>query len=502
MGASSHEPASSPQLSKPPGTMDYRNPRQNTREAAKERRKRAAANALAEQSRLGSESEQKFTSSVKAPGISEGVPQSLHTISAKWLDTPISGFATEAAKSIDTLTTPNSNSHLHTLPAVCHDDKVLHQGAGVDNDSSQATNGGPVTGSAELSEATPLATVVSPKKLSPNNYAKRGARYDVKFLSTKDETIKCDAPGYTSKQMFLEWDGIDRETLTIVNGDKECLLIEFGTIHRVSYNPTGQHLQLIFTPTAQLGIQAAVIAMNALPPNEWVELQQLFRQVEKKWHIKCDQEDMSFFDDSIKSMRKKPFKKMETPHVNRSDITRQKTAEKLPKAPHQLSLPTASRRQSLGPNLGTSSKIVKTPKNNVERPKAHLSVEVRNIMAAKLHDEPPRIPRLKTPSKSPSVTSNLMSRTSQSPLKEGTESQRSYYDRDSPTKCSTGSQNRNQVPQSSATPGRAVSPNGLSSLFGSDDSDHDSSNFGQPDRTPSQRFTDQMNDARMLSSKS
>ena len=64
---------------------------------------------------------------------------------------------------------------------------------------------------------------------------------------------------------------------------------------------------------------------------------------------------MGSFDDSMKYMRKKPFEKMETPHVNRSDIIRQKAAEKLPKAPRQISLSTASWRQSLGPNLGIIS---------------------------------------------------------------------------------------------------------------------------------------------------
>ncbi|OBT62816.1 hypothetical protein VE03_07689 [Pseudogymnoascus sp. 23342-1-I1] len=443
-----HGPGSSPQSLKPPATTTYTKPPQNAEAAAKERRKRAAAKALATQARLRSESLQQSASSVnKTTKVPRGSQESPNISPAKSPHTSGSGCT--------------------TIPV----------------------DAGPVTNA-------------SPKKLSPSNYANIGARFGVRFLTMQDGTMKCDGPGYMSKSIFLEWDGIDREALKVVNGDKECLFIEFGTIQRVSYNPTSQHLQLIFKTTTEEELQTVVIAMNALPSEEWVQLQQLFRQVEKKWRIGCDQEDTSFFNASIKSMRKKPYKKMETPCLNRSDTATQNAAEKLP--PRRSSVPITSQRQSVRPNLGITSKVSKTPKIKSERPKAHLSVEIKNIMAAKVIDQPLRIPRLSTPSKSASNTSNLMSRISQSPLKEEIESQRrtslGYSDRDSPTKRSIGSQNRSRFSQPSATPKRDVSPHGISSLFGSDDSDNDLSIFKQPDKTPSQRFNDKMNEAKMMSS--
>lgn len=510
----SHELGSSPQSSKPPRTT--KNPRspQDAEEEAMERRKKAAAKALAEQSRLRAKSSQKPTSSVKGSKLPEVGQKPPNISPAKSPRTAHSGFTTASEKPISIQTILSSTPGRDILPAAFHDNTIFPQATRTTNNPSEATHTDPTTNNAELAAATdgaettpapaPLATNASPKKLSPNNYAKRGARFEVQFLSTKDETIKRDDPSYTSKQMFLEWNGIDSESLKVVNGDKECLLIEFGTIQRISYYPTGQHLQLIFRATTQEELQTVVIAMNALPREEWVQLQQLFRQVQRKWRIRCDQEDMSFFDAAIKSMRKKPYKKMKTPCLNRSNIMVQKAAEKLTQAPRQQSLPKASRRQSVGPNLGTTATIATTPKNKVERPKAHLSIEVKNIMAAKVIDQPLQIPRLSTPSKPPSVTSSLLSRTSQSPLKEGIESQRSisrgYVNRDSPTKRSIGPKNR-EVPQSSATLERDISPHGLSSLFGSDDSEHDFSGFEQPNRTPSQRFKDQMNEAKMVSSK-
>ncbi|OBT88672.1 hypothetical protein VE02_03228 [Pseudogymnoascus sp. 03VT05] len=501
-----HEPNSSPQSSKTLETTNYTKSPQDAEEEAMERRKKAAAKALAEQSRLRAKSSQKLTSSANNLRLPE------RNISpAKSTGTSHSGFTTAPESPIGNHAILSSTSQRDVLPRVFHDNEILPQATGATNNPSQATHTEATANNAELAaaavtpspapESEPLAANVPLKKLSPNNYAKRGARFEVQFLSTKDETIKRDGPSYTSKQMFLEWDGIDREALKVVNGDKECLLIEFSTIQRISYNPTGQHLQLIFTATTQEEQQTVVIAMNALPREEWVQLQQLFRQVERKWRIRCDQEDMSFFDAAIKSMRKKPYEKMETPYLNRSNAIGQKAAEKLTQAPRRQSLPKASRRQSVGPTLSTTAKIAKTPTNKVERPKANLSVEVKNIMAAKVIDQPLQIPRLSTPSKPPSVTSSLLSRTSQSPLKEGTQSQRrDYGNRDSPTKRSVGPQNRSHVPQSSATLERDTSPHGLSSLFDSDDSEHDFSGFEQPDRTPSQRFKDQMNGAKMVSS--
>jgi hypothetical protein len=512
----SHELGSSPQSSKPPGTT--KNPRspQDAEEEAMERRKKAAAKALAEQSRLRAKSLQKPTSSVKGSKLPEVSQKSPDISPAKSPRTSHSGFTTGSENPIGAQTILSSTSGRDILPAAFHDNTILPQTTRTTNTPSEATHTDPTTNNAELAatevtaaaETTPApapATNVSPKKLSPNNYAKRGARFEVQFLSTKDETIKRDDPSYASKQMFLEWDGIDTESLNVVNGDKGCLLIKFDTIQRISYNPTGQHLQLIFSATTQGELQTVVIAMNALPREEWGQLQQLFRQVERKWRVRCDQEDMSFFDAAIKSMRKKPYEKMETPCLNRSNAIGQKAAEKFTQAPSRQSLPKASRRQSVGPSPITIAKIARTPKNKVERPKAHLSVEVKNIMAAKVIDQPLQIPRLSTPSKPPSVTSSLLSRTSQSPTKERTEAQRSisrgYGNRDSPTKRSVGPKNRSQVPQSSATLERDISPHGLSSLFGSDDSEHDFSGFEQPDRTPSQRFKDQMNEAKMVSSK-
>ncbi|KFY18318.1 hypothetical protein V493_08717 [Pseudogymnoascus sp. VKM F-4281 (FW-2241)] len=449
-----HGRSGSPQSSELSETTNHKESLEDAKENTREKRKRAAAKALAAQSRLRSKPSNELTSSVKTASTTNNPSQAAHT-------------------------EPITNNSKHTAAAAAS------------------------------------ATTVSPKKLSPSNYAKIGARFEVQFLTMKDETIKCDDPGYMSKQMFLEWDGIDKEALKIVNGDKECLLIEFSTIQRVSYNPTGQHLQLIFNTTAQEELETVVIAMNALPREEWIKLQQLFRQVERKWRIRCDQEDMSFFDAAIKSMRKKLYKKTETPYINRSDAVANKSTERLLRSPRRKSVSTASRRQSIGPNLNTTSKIVKTLRNKIERPKVQLSVEVRNIMAAKVIDQPLQIPPLMTPSRPASATSSLMSRTSQSPLKEGTEFQRNdhrgYSDRDSPTKRSFGRQDRSQVPQpsatfepdvnSSATLERVVNSPDVSSLFGSDDSERDLLSFEQPNRTPSQRFIDQMNEAKIISSK-
>ncbi|OBT59146.1 hypothetical protein VE04_00883 [Pseudogymnoascus sp. 24MN13] len=507
----SGEPGSSPQSSKTPGTRNNNTKSvQDAEEEAMERRKKAAAKALAEQSRLRAKSSQKSTSLAKNSKLPEDSLEPRNISPTKSPRTSHSGFDAVPTGPVDLHAAPSSTSQPSILPTACQGDKALLEGTSSTNNSSQATHTDPTTNSAEstVTAATPApepqATDLPPKKLSPNNYAKRDARFEVQVLSTKDETIKRDDPSYTSKQMFLEWDGIDREALKVVNGDRECLLVEFSTIQRISYNPISQRLQLIFNSTAQDEAQTVVIAMNALPREEWVQLQQLFRQVERKWRVRCDQEEMSFFDNAIKSMRKKPYRKMETPYVDRSNASGQKIAEKLTQAPRRQSVPKASRRQSVGPTLSTAAKIAKTPKNRVERPKAHLSVEVKNIMAAKVIDQPLQIPRLSTPSKPPSVTSSLLSRTSQSPLKEGAESQRNisrgYGNRDSPTKHGTGTQNRSQVPQSSAILKRDISPHGLSSLFGSDDSEHDFSGFEQPDRTPSQRFKYRMNEAKKISS--
>ncbi|KFY69514.1 hypothetical protein V496_00191 [Pseudogymnoascus sp. VKM F-4515 (FW-2607)] len=501
------EAGSSPLSSEPPETTNYTKPPQNAREEAKERRKRAAAKALAEQSRLRSESSRQLTSFVnKTTKFPLNSQESRNISPVKSSHISGSGFITLPVNSIGTHTILSSTSGLDIPPTIFHDVKNPVQETSINNNpSSQPLHTDRFTDKTEPIGATQLAMAVSPKKFSPTNWAKRDTRFEVQFLVMKDETIKCTGPGYMSKPIFLEWDGIDREALKVVNGDKECLFIEFYTIQRVSYNPTGQHIQLIFKAAAQEEqLQTVVIAMNTLPTEEWVQLQQLFRQVERKWGIRCDQEDMSFFDASIKSITKKPYQKMETPYLNRPDATSQRAAEKLPKAPRRSSVPSASRRQSVGPNLGITSKITKTPKNKAERPKAHLSVEVKNIIAAKVIDQPLRIPRLSTPSKSPSVTSSLMSRASQSPLKEGIGSQRrtsrGYGDRDSPTKRCIRSQNRGRFAQAPETPERALSPYGLSSLFGSDDSEHEFSNLEQPDRTPSQRFIDQINKAKMISS--
>jgi hypothetical protein len=506
----SGEPGSSPQSSKTPATTNS-NPKsaQDAEEEAMERRKKAAAKALAEQSRLRAKSSQKSTSLAKNSKLPEDSLEPRNISPTKSPRTSHSGFAEVPTRPVDSHAALSSSPRPSILPTARHGNETLLEGTSSANNPSQATHTDPTANSAESTAAKPApeppATDVPPKKLSPNNYAKRDAGFEVQFLSTKDETVKRDDPSYTSKQMFLEWDGIDREALKVVNGDRECLLVEFSTIQRISYNPIGQRLQLIFNPTAQDEAQTVVIAMNALPREEWVQLQQLFRQVERKWRVRCDQEEMSFFDDAIKSMRKKPYRKMETPYVDRSNASGQKIAEKLTQAPRRQSVPKASRRQSVGPTLSTTAKIAKTPKHRVERPKAHLSVEVKNIMAAKVIDQPLQIPRLSTPSKPPCVTSSLLSRTSQSPLKEGAESQRNisrgYGNRDSPTKHGTGSQNRSQVPKSSAILKRDSSPYGLSSLFGSDDSEHDFSGFEQPDRTPSQRFKDEMNEAKKISRK-
>ena len=505
-GAIPQEPITSSQSSKPPGTTNYTESPRNAREEAKERRKKAAAKALAEQARLREKQSRQLTSSMnKTTKVPEDGQESRNISPAQLPHTSHSGFATPPVNSSGTHTILSSKSQLDISPTAFQDDKFSDRGTNANNNTSQPLHTNPFTGKTEPAAATQQATSASPKKLSPSNWAKRDARFEVQFLVTKGETIQSEAPGYMSKQIFLEWDGTGLEALKIVNGGKECLLVEFSTIQRVSYNPTGQHLQLIFSTTTQEGLQTVVIAMNSLPCGEWVDLQQLFRQVERKWRIRCDQEDMSFFDAAIKSMRKKAYEKMEIPYLNRSDAITQKVAGRLPKAPRRQSVPTASRRQSVGPKLSTTSKIAKTPKNKVERPKGHLSAEVKNIMAAKVIGQPLQIPHLTTPSRPPSVTSSLMSRISQSPLKEETASQRSvsrgYGDRDSPTKRSVKPQNRSQVPRSSTTIEGADSPHGLSNLFGSDDSEHDFPGFGQPDRTPSQRFTDQMNEAKMISSK-
>ncbi|KFX98571.1 hypothetical protein V490_02248 [Pseudogymnoascus sp. VKM F-3557] len=485
------EPGGSPQSSKPPETTNNTETPQNAIEAAKERRKKAAAKALAEQSRL------KLKSSVnKTLEVPKDIKELPKTNSTKLPHKSQSDFSAPPVNSIDTNTTLSSTAQADILSTAPHDDEDSLLETSVTNNPPQPTH-------TEPSESTPAATSGSPKKLSPNNYAKRGVRFEVQFLALKDETIKSDGSGYTSKKMFLEWDGIDREALTILHDNKECLFIEFGTIQRISYNPTNQHLLLTFRATTQEEPQTVVIAMKSLPTEEWVQLQQLFRQVERKWRIRCDQEDISFFEAAIKSMRMKPYVKMEFPYLKRLNAIPQKTTEKIPKALRRESVPKVSRRQSVGPNFTTTSKMPSTPKIKSERPKMHLSAEVKNIMAAKIIDQPLQIPRLSTPSKPPSVTSSLMSRTSQSPVKEEDRSPRNifsgYGDRNSPTKRSTGSQNRNQVVQSSATLGQDDSSQGLTSLFGSDDSDHDLPNFERPHRTPSQRFKDQINKAKITS---
>lgn len=521
------ETSTSPLSSRPSSSTD--SPRES-REEAKERRKKAAARALAvQQARARLKVLQQATASVDKATETPGDGREKRDISlAKSQHASSTGFTTSPENNIDT----HATSQLDISPMDFRDNEIPVQGTRVsDNNSSKLPHTHPFTGKTEFAEATltatavsptklprftdeaePVtatqpATAVSPKKLSPTNWAKRDARFQVQFLAMKDETIKSELPGYMSKQMFLEWHGTGLEALKIVNGDKECLLVEFGAIRRVSYNPSGQHLQLIFNTTAQEELQTVVIAMNSLSPQEWVDLQQLFRQVEKKWRIRCDQEDMSFFVAALKEMRKKPYTKMETPYPNRSDAISRRAGEKLPKAPRRQSIPSASQRQPLGSKLNTTSKILKTPKNKNARPMAHLSAEVKNIMAAKVIDEPRQIPRLSTPSKPPSVTSSLMSRTSLSPVKEGADSQRrnsrGYGDNDSPTKRSTGTGSpvKSQVPESSVTPEEAGSPHDFASLFGSDDSEHDFPSLGQPDRTPSQRFNDQMNEAKMHPSK-
>ncbi|KFY33791.1 hypothetical protein V494_07337 [Pseudogymnoascus sp. VKM F-4513 (FW-928)] len=499
-----HAPGNSPQSSRTSGTAKHT----DTREEAKERRK-AAAKALAEQSRLKLKSSQKFTSPAKTSKSPEENPESQNVKPARLPHISRSGSITSPVKSTDPGSVSYSTSQLDIFPSVLQGNKLSLPDTDIINRSPLSTHTDPISDNAEPSPASIPATTASPKKLSPNNFAKRDARFEVQFLAMKDETIKTEDRGYMSKPMFLEWEGIDKEALKIIKGGNECLLVEFCTIQRIHYDPTDQHIQLIFNTTTQE--ETVVIAMKALPGEDWANLQQLFRQVEKKWHIKCDQENKSFFEDAIKTIRKKPYKKMETPYPNRSDAIGQKAAGRLPKEPRRQSVPQVSRRQSVGPTLGNaSSEILQTPKHKAERPKLHLSTEVKNIMAAKVIDQPLQIPHLTTPSKPPSVTSSLMSRTSQSPVKERspvkekTESQRSisrrYVNEDSPTKRSVGSQNKSQVLQSPAALKRDVSPHGLSSLFGSDDSEHDFSGFEQPDRTPSQRFTDQMNEARRVSS--
>ncbi|ELR01974.1 hypothetical protein VC83_02514 [Pseudogymnoascus destructans] len=294
----SREPGSSPQSSKTPVTTNYTKSPQDAEEAAMERRKKAAAKALAEQSRLRAKSSQK--SSVKNSKLPEDSQEPRNISPTKSPRTSRSGFAA-VPRPVGSHAILSSTSEPGILPTARHGHKILLNETNSTNNPSQAThtdsttnNSGP-TAAAATPAPEPPATDVSPKKLSPNNYAKRDARFEVQLLSTKDETVKRDNPSYTSKQMFLEWDGIDREALRVVNGDRECLLVEFGTIRRISYNPTGQHLQLIFNSTTQDEAQTVVIAMNALPHEEWVQLQQLFRQVERKWRIRCDQEGMSFF---------------------------------------------------------------------------------------------------------------------------------------------------------------------------------------------------------------
>lgn len=361
----------------------------------------------------------------------------------------------------------------------------------------------------------------SPKKLSPHNFANKDVQFAVRQLSVGDLMLRSVNSHDMTRRMLLKWNGKSEEALRIVRGDQERLWIEFQTIQKISYNPVGQYIQFVYSPT-MVNQQTAVVAMDSLPSKSWIVLQQFCRQIEKKWKILCNQEETSFFKESIDSMKKKtPYQHT---YLDKSNAVFQRSSKPVP--PKDAKQTTLARPKSTTKAPEQANKVRNVNafmgKKKKDQDHAKLSSQVMNILAAKQRHEPFHIPPLITPSRKASVTENLMSAISQaqttgainryrtarlsedpgdrgSPVRQSMTVDRAHLAKPDPRDTGSPIQRQRSQPAEYLEPSDSRSM--VSSLFGSESPEPMPSNPTHSIRAVSQRFTEQLNAAKESSNK-